>query len=116
MTTIENAAMAVIEFWKQAGPKLWFAKDEGFDRRFREAFYTTHLQAARRELESWMQTPEGALALLLLMVLVKALLMLIYLSHPLLFNQFAPESFLVDQFSPMGFFDHQSLSLIFFFR
>lgn len=67
MTTIENAAMAVIEFWKQVGPKRWFAKDEGFDRRFREAFYTTHLQAARRELESWMQTPEGALALLLLL-------------------------------------------------
>eukprot|EP01132_Coremiostelium_polycephalum_P022945 gene22945-27267_t len=59
--------MAVIEFWKQVGPKRWFAKDEGFDRRFREAFYTTHLQAARRELESWMQTPEGALALLLLL-------------------------------------------------
>lgn len=67
MTTIENGALAVIEFWKEAGPKLWFAKDEGFDRRFREAFYTAHLQAARRDLESWMQTPEGALALLLLL-------------------------------------------------
>lgn len=67
MTTIENGALAVIEFWKQAGPKRWFAKDEAFDRRFREAFHTAHFQAARRELENWMQSPEGALALLLLL-------------------------------------------------
>lgn len=67
MTTIENGALAVIEFWKQAGPKRWFAKDEAFDRRFREAFHTAHFQAARRELEGWMQSPEGALALLLLL-------------------------------------------------
>lgn len=67
MTTIENGALAVIEFWKQAGPKRWFAKDETFDQRFREAFHAAHFQAARRELEGWMGTPQGALALLLLL-------------------------------------------------
>ena len=58
---------AVIEFWKQAGPKHWFAKDEAFDAVFRETFYRAHFQAARRELEHWMVQPEGALALLLLL-------------------------------------------------
>ncbi|EPJ94807.1 MULTISPECIES: DUF924 family protein [Pseudomonas] len=58
---------AVIEFWKQAGPKHWFAKDEAFDTVFRETFYVAHFQAARRELEHWMEQPEGALALLLLL-------------------------------------------------
>ena len=28
----------VVEFWRQAGPSMWFAKDADFDRRFREAF------------------------------------------------------------------------------
>jgi uncharacterized protein (DUF924 family) len=58
---------AVVEFWRQAGPKRWFAKDEAFDKQFRDAFHTAHWQAARRELEGWMASPEGALALLLLL-------------------------------------------------
>jgi hypothetical protein len=31
-------AADVVEFWRQAGPSMWFAKDADFDRRFREAF------------------------------------------------------------------------------
>ena len=58
---------AVIEFWKQAGPKHWFAKDEAFDTLFRETFYVTHFQAASRKLEHWLEQPEGSLALLLLL-------------------------------------------------
>ncbi|RZI18155.1 DUF924 family protein [Pseudomonas orientalis] len=62
-----QSAEAVIDFWKQAGPKRWFAKDDEFDASFRETFHTTHLQAARRELEDWLNTPRGALALLILL-------------------------------------------------
>ena len=29
-------ARAVVAFWRDAGPKLWFAKDAAFDARFRE--------------------------------------------------------------------------------
>ncbi|MDQ0740059.1 DUF924 family protein [Pseudomonas sp. W4I3] len=61
------SAEAVIEFWKQAGPKRWFAKDDRFDTLFRDTFYTAHLQAARRELEDWLESPYGALALLILL-------------------------------------------------
>lgn len=65
--TIESTPGALIEFWKQAGPKRWFAKDERFDQQFRDGFYELHFQAARRELDSWMAHPEGALGLILLL-------------------------------------------------
>ena len=58
---------AVIDFWKQAGPKRWFAKNAAFDASFRDTFHTAHLQAARRELESWLDSAQGALALLILL-------------------------------------------------
>ena len=64
---IPHSAEAVIAFWKQAGPKRWFAKDEGFDRDFRDRFNAAHMQAARRELEGWLTTADGALALLILL-------------------------------------------------
>lgn len=63
----EQPAEAVIAFWKQAGPKRWFAKDEAFDAAFRETFHATHMQAARRELEGWLDSAPGALALLILL-------------------------------------------------
>lgn len=57
----------VITFWREAGPALWFAKNADFDLRFRQAFITDHLAAARRERDAWMDTAEGALALILLL-------------------------------------------------
>jgi uncharacterized protein (DUF924 family) len=60
-------AAAVVGFWRQAGPSMWFAKDADFDRRFRERFLGAHEAAARGDLEHWMTTPEGALALLVLL-------------------------------------------------
>jgi uncharacterized protein (DUF924 family) len=57
----------ILDFWRQAGPKRWFAKDEAFDAQFRDTFNTVHLQAARRELESWLDSADGALALLILL-------------------------------------------------
>jgi uncharacterized protein (DUF924 family) len=62
-----STPQAVIDFWQQAGPKRWFAKDDAFDTTFRDTFHATHLQAARRELESWLDSAEGALALLILL-------------------------------------------------
>src|SRR5262245_43250997 len=56
-------ALAVVDFWREAGPNMWFAKDPAFDRRFRERFLTLHEAAARGELKSWLETADGALAL-----------------------------------------------------
>jgi uncharacterized protein (DUF924 family) len=60
-------ALDVVRFWREAGPALWFAKDEAFDRRFRERFLFDHEAAARGEYAQWQSTPEGALALILLL-------------------------------------------------
>jgi uncharacterized protein (DUF924 family) len=57
----------VVSFWIQAGPKAWFAKSEAFDAEIRERFEALHHAAARGELDEWAETPEGALALLLLL-------------------------------------------------
>ncbi|RZJ01182.1 MAG: DUF924 family protein [Brevundimonas sp.] len=57
----------VVGFWKEAGPKMWFAKDDAFDDLFRQRFAHGHMMAARRELDHWAETPEGSLALLILL-------------------------------------------------
>ena len=61
------AANAVVDFWREAGPKWWFAKDPDFDRRFRERFLSLHEAAARHELDAWRRTPIGSLGLLILL-------------------------------------------------
>lgn len=58
---------AIIEFWRQAGPARWFAKDEAFDADIRRRFEADHHAAARGELAGWADTWEGSLALLLLL-------------------------------------------------
>ena len=58
----------IIGFWREAGEKdLWFRKDEAFDGIFRERFMHLHHAAARRELDAWADSPEGLLALLILL-------------------------------------------------
>lgn len=65
--TIPEDALAVTRFWREAGPDKWFCKDEAFDRTFRETFSDLHWAAARRECESWIDQPESALALFILL-------------------------------------------------
>jgi uncharacterized protein (DUF924 family) len=66
--TVEPAAAKeVVAFWEGAGPALWFAKDDAFDRRFSDRFLSLHEAAARGELEHWNATPAGALALMILL-------------------------------------------------
>lgn len=60
-------AVAVVDFWAAAGPSMWFAKDDGFDRVFRERFLGWHESAARGDLAHWLADPEAALALVLLL-------------------------------------------------
>ncbi|MGZ5269572.1 MAG: DUF924 family protein [Ramlibacter sp.] len=57
----------VVRFWEQAGPKRWFRKDSAFDEEFRRRFLAAHEAAARGALAAWTATPEGCLALLLLL-------------------------------------------------
>ncbi len=57
----------IVQFWTDAGPKRWFAKDDQFDTSIRERFEAAHHAAARRGLDDWAETAEGSLALLLLL-------------------------------------------------
>ncbi|MFC4299111.1 DUF924 family protein [Castellaniella hirudinis] len=62
-----DTARAVLSFWREAGPRHWFSKDAAFDDEFRERFRDAHFAAARGELEGWLDQPESALALILLL-------------------------------------------------
>lgn len=57
----------LLDYWRQAGPAKWFAKDDAFDRALRERFEALHFAASRGELNDWTVTAEGALALILLL-------------------------------------------------
>jgi uncharacterized protein (DUF924 family) len=60
------SAGEIVRFWRDAGTRSWFVKDETFDGRCR-AFEADHHAAARRELAHWELDAEGALALVLLL-------------------------------------------------
>ena len=57
----------VVAFWKEAGPEKWFRKDAEFDRAIADRFGALHAQAAAGTKNDWAATPEGALALLLVL-------------------------------------------------
>jgi len=56
----------IIEFWRAAGPKRWFAKSEAFDAAIRLKFEAVHHAAARGEYDAWAESADGALALVIL--------------------------------------------------
>jgi uncharacterized protein (DUF924 family) len=56
----------VLAFWRAAGPDKWFTKDSSFDDDIRSRFLATCEAAAARAL-GWDDTPEGALALLIVL-------------------------------------------------
>ena len=57
----------VLTFWRNAGPEKWFAKTARFDEAIRIRFEPVHHMAARGEYDEWGLTPEGALALVILL-------------------------------------------------
>ena len=57
----------VIAFWQSAGPDKWFKKSDAFDADIRMRFLATHEAAAAGRLAEWEATPEGALALVIVL-------------------------------------------------
>jgi uncharacterized protein (DUF924 family) len=57
----------VVAFWRGAGQKKWFNKDEAFDREVADRFSALHAEAAAGKLSDWAGSPESALALVLLL-------------------------------------------------
>jgi uncharacterized protein (DUF924 family) len=66
---VTNQAEAgdVVAFWRDAGYPKWFQGGARFDEDCRSRFLDAHHAAARREHENWMDSAEGALALVLLL-------------------------------------------------
>ncbi len=62
-----ETAQSVIDFWRDAGAERWFRKDAAFDGLFRERFMGLHFAAARRELDGWVESAPGSLALAILL-------------------------------------------------
>jgi uncharacterized protein (DUF924 family) len=58
---------AVLAFWRAAGPDKWFTKDDAFDAEVRDKFLATYDAAAAGKLDHWEATPEGALALVIVL-------------------------------------------------
>ncbi|WP_020180114.1 DUF924 family protein [Methylopila sp. M107] len=62
-----RSALAVAAFWRAAGFDRWFAVDPAFDALTRARLGRLHEAAAGGGLDHWDETPEGALALLILL-------------------------------------------------
>lgn len=58
---------SVLEFWGRAGYGKWFNGGAEFDAACRSALGDAHMAAARREFDGWMDEPDSALALVLLL-------------------------------------------------
>ena len=67
MAATPLAAREVMAFWRTAGPKKWFSRDDAFDREIRSRFLPLYEQAAAGELGDWEGSPIGALALVILL-------------------------------------------------
>jgi uncharacterized protein (DUF924 family) len=53
----------VLAFWTAAGPDKWFEKDTAFDAEIARRFFAAWHAGADGKLGKWEKTPEGALAL-----------------------------------------------------
>jgi uncharacterized protein (DUF924 family) len=63
-----NGIAEIVEFWVQAGrDENWFSKSPAFDAAFRAKFLAQHEVVAAGANEEWLSSPDGALALLILM-------------------------------------------------
>jgi uncharacterized protein (DUF924 family) len=59
--------LEIVAFWDDAGPGRWFTKDEAFDAALRRRFGHAHMLAAAGGQTVSAETPEAALALVLLL-------------------------------------------------
>lgn len=57
----------VLEFWWNAGPAKWWSRNDKFDRALEDRFRNTYEAAIAGDLDGWVDSPHGALALVLLL-------------------------------------------------
>jgi uncharacterized protein (DUF924 family) len=72
---VPRRALEILAFWLggeervgNAEPRgVWFERDDEFDAEIERRFVPDHEKAAAGELDGWLETPEGALALVILL-------------------------------------------------
>jgi len=64
---VGQTAEEVLAFWRAAGADRWFEDDAIFDTAIRERFAATYEDAAAGLLSDWEDSPEGALALVIVL-------------------------------------------------
>ena len=57
----------VLDFWIELGPKKWWKRSDAVDSKIREHFEETHRDAAKGKLDHWLNKPDSALALIILL-------------------------------------------------
>ena len=57
----------VLAFWRNAGEKRWWTKNDAFDVEIREKFLDLWHDAAAGKLAHWQETDDGALALVIVL-------------------------------------------------
>jgi len=57
----------VIEYWLSIGPGGWFRRDDDVDETIRSRFGSLHHEASVHKLDHWIDEPEHALALILIL-------------------------------------------------
>ena len=62
-----ESAASVLAFWREAGPDKWFTKNSGFDAEIIRRFRPTYEAAAAGDLTAWQDSPDGALALVIVL-------------------------------------------------
>jgi uncharacterized protein (DUF924 family) len=69
MTDIGGDVMPadILAFWREAGRKRWYKRDDAFDAGVRVRFLDLWQRAAAGELSSWEVTDDGALALVIVL-------------------------------------------------
>ena len=66
-TTEAPGPMAVLAFWRTAGPDKWFEKDATFDAEIAARFSCLWQAGRDGKLAPWEETPEGTLALVIVL-------------------------------------------------
>lgn len=61
-----EAITRILDFWFES-EDLWFKKDDAFDETIRQRFSADHERAAAGGLADWRETPDGCLALVVLL-------------------------------------------------
>lgn len=57
----------ILDFWFAAGPDKWWTKSDAFDADIRKRFGPIYAEAVAGKLDDWLNEPQGALALVIVL-------------------------------------------------